>query len=118
MSLNAFLALIVFAFVTSITPGPNNLMLLASGVNFGFVRTVPHMFGIAGGFATLLFGVGLGLGAVLKAYPALDLALKFAGGGSLRSARLIAGLELLAAAFVAVLGAALFTGLWIGGMGS
>ena len=45
-------------------------------------------------------------------------ALKFAGGGSLRSARWIAGLELLAAAFVAVLGAALFTGLWIGGVAS
>jgi threonine/homoserine/homoserine lactone efflux protein len=83
MSLDAFLALIVFALVTSITPGPNNLMLLASGVNFGFWRTVPHMVGIAAGFATLLFGVGLGLGAVLKAYPALDLALKFAGGAYL-----------------------------------
>jgi threonine/homoserine/homoserine lactone efflux protein len=83
MSPDAFLALLVFAFVTSITPGPNNLMLLASGVNFGFVRTVPHMFGIAGGFATLLFGVGMGLGAVLKAYPALDLTLKIAGGAYL-----------------------------------
>jgi threonine/homoserine/homoserine lactone efflux protein len=83
MSPDAFLALVVFAFVTSVTPGPNNLMLLASGVNFGFVRTVPHMFGIAGGFATLLFGVGLGLGAVLKAYPALDLTLKIAGGAYL-----------------------------------
>jgi threonine/homoserine/homoserine lactone efflux protein len=79
MSLDAFLALLVFALVTSVTPGPNNLMLLASGVNFGFVRTIPHMFGIAGGFATLLFGVGLGLGAVLKAYPAFDLTLKIAG---------------------------------------
>ncbi len=83
MSVDAFLALVVFAFVTSVTPGPNNLMLLASGVNFGFWRTVPHMFGIASGFATLLFGVGLGLGAVLKAYPALDLALKIAGGAYL-----------------------------------
>src|SRR5262245_54982422 len=60
MSLATFTALLVFAFVTSVTPGPNNLMLLASGVNFGFRRTVPHMFGIAAGFATLLFGVGLG----------------------------------------------------------
>jgi threonine/homoserine/homoserine lactone efflux protein len=83
MSSDAFLALLVFALVTSVTPGPNNLMLLASGVNFGFVRTVPHMFGIAGGFATLLFGVGLGLGAVLKAYPAFDLTLKIAGGAYL-----------------------------------
>ncbi len=79
----AFLALLIFAFVTSVTPGPNNFMLLASGVNFGFWRTVPHMFGIGAGFASLLFGVGLGLGAVLKAYPALDLALKIAGGAYL-----------------------------------
>lgn len=49
MSLDTFLALLVFAFVTSVTPGPNNFMLLASGVNFGFWRTVPHMFGIAAG---------------------------------------------------------------------
>jgi len=60
MSLDLFLALVVFAFVTSITPGPNNFMLLASGVNFGFWRTVPHMCGIGVGFFTLLVGVGLG----------------------------------------------------------
>jgi threonine/homoserine/homoserine lactone efflux protein len=79
MSLETFLALLVYAFVTSITPGPNNLMLLASGVNFGFVRTVPHMLGIGGGFLTLLLAVGLGLGAVLTAFPSLHLALKIAG---------------------------------------
>ncbi|MBA3448618.1 MAG: LysE family translocator [Pseudaminobacter sp.] len=83
MAPETFLALLVFAFVTSVTPGPNNFMLLASGVNFGFRRTMPHMFGIAAGFASLLLGVGLGLGAVLKAFPALDLALKMAGGAYL-----------------------------------
>jgi threonine/homoserine/homoserine lactone efflux protein len=83
MSPEAFLALVVFAFVSSITPGPNNLMLLTSGVNFGFRRTVPHMLGIGAGFVALLFGVGLGLGAVLAAYPQLNLALKIAGGGYL-----------------------------------
>ena len=62
MSLDAFTALFVFAFVTSITPGPNNFMLLASGVNFGFRRTIPHMLGIGAGFAALLLGVGFGLG--------------------------------------------------------
>ncbi|TJV01750.1 MAG: LysE family translocator, partial [Mesorhizobium sp.] len=45
MSFDAFLALLVYAFVTSITPGPNNFMLLASGVNFGFAKTIPHMLG-------------------------------------------------------------------------
>jgi threonine/homoserine/homoserine lactone efflux protein len=83
MSADLFLALVVFAFVTSITPGPNNLMLLASGVNFGFVRTIPHMLGIGAGFFSLLIGVGLGLGAVLTAYPQLHLALKIAGGAYL-----------------------------------
>jgi threonine/homoserine/homoserine lactone efflux protein len=83
MSLDLFLALIVFAFVTSITPGPNNFMLLASGVNFGFWRTVPHMVGIALGFLSLLLAVGFGLGALLKAYPPLHLGLKIAGGAYL-----------------------------------
>lgn len=80
MSSEVFLALLVYAFVTSITPGPNNFMLLASGVNFGFVRTIPHMLGIGSGFLTLLLAVGFGLGAVLTAFPALHLALKIAGG--------------------------------------
>jgi len=83
MSLNAFLALLVYAFVTSITPGPNNLMLLASGVNFGIARTVPHMLGISIGFLVLLLAVGFGLGAVLTAFPALHSALKIAGAAYL-----------------------------------
>ncbi|MBE0694603.1 MAG: LysE family translocator, partial [Aquamicrobium sp.] len=70
-------------FVTSITPGPNNFMLMASGVNFGFRRTIPHMLGIGVGFLSLLLGVGFGLGAVLGAYPALHMALKIAGGAYL-----------------------------------
>lgn len=80
MSADAFLALLVYAFVTSITPGPNNFMLLASGVNFGFVRSIPHMLGIAIGFLVLLLAVGFGLGAVLTAFPALHMVLKIVGG--------------------------------------
>lgn len=80
MSLDIFMALVVFAFVTSITPGPNNLMLMTSGVNFGFRRTIPHMLGIGAGFLFLLLGVGFGLGALLTAWPALHLALKILGG--------------------------------------
>jgi threonine/homoserine/homoserine lactone efflux protein len=83
MSADVLAALAVYAFVTSITPGPNNVMLLASGVNFGFWRSVPHMFGISAGFALLLVGVGLGLGALLAAFPALDTALKISGGAYL-----------------------------------
>jgi threonine/homoserine/homoserine lactone efflux protein len=80
MPLDTFLALVLFAFTTSITPGPNNMMLFASGANFGFRRTIPHMFGIGAGFFSLLLSVGLGLGALLHTVPPLYTALKFAGG--------------------------------------
>ncbi len=68
--------LALFALVACFTPGPNNLMLLASGVNFGLRRTVPHMIGIALGAAIIMVGVGLGLGALFQAVPALQTALK------------------------------------------
>ncbi|WP_166267397.1 LysE family translocator [Marinobacter caseinilyticus] len=63
------MALMAFAFVTSITPGPNNLMLMASGANFGFRRTLPHMLGIGVGFVVMVVLVGLGLVQVFQAYP-------------------------------------------------
>lgn len=80
MSIEIFLALLVFAFVSSVTPGPNNLMLLASGVSFGFRRTIPHMLGIGVGFFVLLLAVGFGLGALIETVPSFYTALKFAGG--------------------------------------
>ena len=83
MPLDNLFGLLVFAFVTSITPGPNNLMLLASGVNFGFSRTIPHIAGVAGGFGVLALCVGSGLGLLLMAYPSFHLALKISGGGYL-----------------------------------
>ena len=76
MPFDLFLGLLVYAFVSSVTPGPNNMMLMASGVNFGFRRTIPHMLGIAIGFFVLLLSVGFGLGALLHAVPALQTALK------------------------------------------
>ncbi|WEZ83127.1 LysE family translocator [Rhizobium sp. 32-5/1] len=79
MPYDTLLALILFAFTTSITPGPNNMMLFASGVNFGFIKTIPHMFGIGMGFLSLLIAVGLGLGALLHSVPLLYTALKFVG---------------------------------------
>ncbi|WP_426227773.1 LysE family translocator [Pararhizobium sp. DWP3-4] len=83
MQADTLLALFLFAFTTSITPGPNNMMLFASGVNFGFVRTIPHMLGIGAGFLSLLVAVGLGLGALLHSVPMLYTGLKFAGGAYL-----------------------------------
>jgi threonine/homoserine/homoserine lactone efflux protein len=78
MKPETLLALSIFAFVTSVTPGPNNMMLLASGVNFGIRRTIPHMLGIAAGFTAMLLVVGLGLGAIVTAVPAVLVALKVA----------------------------------------
>lgn len=83
MQADTLVALFLFALTTSITPGPNNMMLFASGVNFGFIRTIPHMFGIGAGFLSLLIAVGLGLGAVLHSVPFIYDALKFAGGAYL-----------------------------------
>lgn len=76
-------ALTLFAFVSSITPGPNNTMLLASGANFGVRRTVPHMMGVWIGFTFLIVCCGLGLGALFAAYPPLHTALKAFGGAYL-----------------------------------
>jgi len=72
------IALAGFAFVTSITPGPNNLMLLASGTNFGWRRSLPHLLGISFGFGVMLALVGLGLGQVFTTYPGLHDVLKWA----------------------------------------
>ncbi|MBC8036993.1 MAG: LysE family translocator [Rhizobiales bacterium] len=80
MTADLFIALVTFAFVSSITPGPNNLMLLASGVNFGFRRTIPHMLGIGVGFTFMVIVVGLGLGELFKAFPAIYTALRVVGG--------------------------------------
>lgn len=76
MTYDALIALLAFAFVTSVTPGPNNMMLLASGVNFGFRRTVPHMLGISLGHALMVFLVGMGLAGVFEAVPVLHSVLK------------------------------------------
>ena len=69
--------LILYAFVTSVTPGPNNVMLLVSGANFGFRRTVPHMIGISIGCAVMLTTLGLGVAALLADVPLVRLATKF-----------------------------------------
>ena len=76
MGNDILLALSAFAFVTSITPGPNNLMLMASGANFGFRRTVPHLLGVVSGFFVLIVLVGVGLIRVFDLVPASYLALQ------------------------------------------
>jgi threonine/homoserine/homoserine lactone efflux protein len=81
--MNELLGLAGFAFVGSITPGPNNSLLLASGTRFGFGRTVPHVAGTAVGMGALVLAVAGGVGVVLVAVPGAELALKVAGSAYL-----------------------------------
>lgn len=71
--------LALFALVSSITPGPNNIMLASSGLTFGFRRTIPHMLGVNLGFTLMLVLVGLGLGTLFQQLPWLYTFLKYAG---------------------------------------
>ncbi|WP_339488336.1 LysE family translocator [Pseudomonas sp. EL_65y_Pfl2_R95] len=83
MNAELLVAFIAFAFVTSVTPGPNNMMLLASGVNFGMRRSLPHMLGISIGFMILVIAVGLGLGQLFAQVPVLYSVLRYAGAAYL-----------------------------------
>jgi threonine/homoserine/homoserine lactone efflux protein len=83
MSEPLFIAFVVFAAVMFFTPGPNNVMLLSSGLTHGFRRTLPHIAGITLGFAFMVAAVGLGLGTVFIAYPVLQTILKYAGAAYL-----------------------------------
>jgi threonine/homoserine/homoserine lactone efflux protein len=77
MELEQLSALVLFAFVSTFTPGPNNLMLMTSGANVGYIRTLPHMSGVAFGFAFMVLIVGLGLSSVFIAYPLTHTVLKY-----------------------------------------
>ncbi len=79
MPVDVFIALVVFLAVMAFTPGPNNIMLAASGVNFGLAPTIPHMAGVTIGFAVLLSVCVTGLGLILATAPSAQLALKIAG---------------------------------------
>jgi threonine/homoserine/homoserine lactone efflux protein len=79
MSLELLLPLCTFAAVSSITPGPNNTMILASGLNYGFVRSLPHLFGITCGFTFMIFATGMGLHVVFEQVPMLQTILKYGG---------------------------------------
>ncbi|CAN7335899.1 LysE family translocator [Duganella sp. LjRoot269] len=79
MSLDLLFPLCTFAAISSITPGPNNAMILASGLNYGFARSLPHLFGISCGFTFMIFATGMGLHAVFEQAPMLQVMLKYAG---------------------------------------
>jgi threonine/homoserine/homoserine lactone efflux protein len=79
LPVDTLLGLAVFAAVASVTPGPNTLMVMTSGMNFGLRRTVPHMLGIAIGFTVMIVMVGLGLAKAFTTLPWLHIAMKIAG---------------------------------------
>lgn len=83
MSYELAAAFCVFAFVAAITPGPNNFMLMTSGLNFGFRRTTAHLLGVAIGFGIMVLILGFGLGALFESYPAIYTVLKYMGAAYL-----------------------------------
>ncbi|WP_353190118.1 LysE family translocator [Pandoraea pnomenusa] len=83
MTTEQLLAFCAFAVITLVTPGPNNMMVLASGLNYGFVRTLPHLAGIAFGFALMVFLTGAGLHSVFVKFPLIHTVLKYVGAAYL-----------------------------------
>ena len=83
MTFTILLSVISFAIATAFTPGPNNLMLLSSGLTFGYKRTLAHIVGVAVGFPIMVLAMGLGVGAVLEHYPMVYVVLKVLGFGYL-----------------------------------
>ena len=77
------IAFILFAAVMFFTPGPNNIMVMSSGLTYGFRRTLPHIAGVVIGFAFMVGAVGLGFGTVFIAFPILQVILKYAGAAYL-----------------------------------
>ena len=69
MDSSTLISFATFAIVSAFTPGPNNVMLAASGANFGFCRTLPHILGILAGFCSLVVAAGLGLATLFKMVP-------------------------------------------------
>ena len=79
MTYDLFIALFVFGGIAAFTPGPNNTLLVASGINFGFRRTLPLVMGVCIGFPLMIGCVGLGLGRIFENYPVIYQVMKYAG---------------------------------------
>ena len=79
MRIDVLYALVLFCFVSGVTPGPNNMMLMSSGVNYGFRRTLPHLLGVVIGFSLMVALIGLGLDAIFARFPALLPMMRYLG---------------------------------------
>ncbi|WP_319024736.1 LysE family translocator [Microbulbifer hainanensis] len=77
--LETLLPIVLFTFSTSITPGPNNLMIMSSGLNYGVNRSLPHLLGICLGFPAMIVAIGLGLGALFSQFPVLHEIIRWVG---------------------------------------
>lgn len=122
ISQRLLLAFVAFVFVMFFTPGPNNIMLMSSGLTYGFRRTLPHIAGVTLGFAFMIASVGAGLGTIFIAYPVLETVLKYAGAAYLVYLAIVIAMSRPAAARQNPLrgpmtfwGAALFQ--WVNGKG-
>lgn len=78
-STTMLISIIIFSFSSFITPGPNNIMLLSSGLSFGYKKTIPHMLGVILGFPLMIFAIGIGLNVVFERYPFIYTLLKIVG---------------------------------------
>ena len=74
-----YLSILIFAVSTTITPGPNNIMIMASGINYGIKKSIPHLFGICLGIPIMIIMIGLGFSIVFKMYPFLHVVIKILG---------------------------------------
>ena len=79
MTYDLFIGLVIFASIAAFTPGPNNTLLMASGINFGFRRTLPLILGVTFGFPVMIACIGFGLGKIFEVYPVIYSVLKYAG---------------------------------------
>ena len=77
--MNSYIPLLLFCFSISITPGPNNIMIMMSGAKFGLLKSLPHYLGIGIGFNIMVFCIGLGLGEVFNNFPILHEMIKYLG---------------------------------------
>ncbi|ARU55384.1 MAG: LysE family translocator [Pseudomonadales bacterium] len=74
-----FISILLFALVSTVTPGPNNIMVMTSGLNYGIFRSLPHLFGICLGFPAMVIAVGLGMGAIFEQFPVVHSVIKIIG---------------------------------------